>query len=117
MSDTIDIATAKRRGKIPLNTAVGDRDLCAWQPVRGVVWIQTRNPNHAERLARRPDGRLVVRGVAGGYLRTFEFAKRLPWAMRLMARYTSNETRANESFGGAICPRTNLVSGKGWYHR
>ena len=27
-------------GKLPLNTAIGDRWLCAWQPVRGIVWVQ-----------------------------------------------------------------------------
>ena len=102
MSNTIDIKTAKRMGIIPLNTAVGDRDLCAWQPVPGIVWIQTRNPAHAERLVRIHEGRLVVRGVAGGYLRTFEFERPLSWAMELMARYTANETRTNEALRHAV---------------
>ena len=88
--------------KVPLNTAVGDRDLCAWQPVRGIVWVQTRNPKHADLLARRPDGRLVAWGVAGGYLRTFEFAQPLSWAIELMARYTQNETLPNGALGHAI---------------
>ncbi len=57
--------------KIPLNTAVGDRDLCTWQPVRGIVWIQTRNPKHARRLAKRLDSRLVATGVTGGFLEDF----------------------------------------------
>jgi hypothetical protein len=96
--------------KIPLNTAVGDRDLCAWQPVPGITWMQTRNPKHAERLARRQDGRLVARGVAGGYLRTFEFEKSLKWAMRLMARYTANETGTNAGFKRATAPGTNRAA-------
>jgi hypothetical protein len=82
---------------IPLNTVIGDRDLCAWQPVSGVVWIQTRQPNIAELLGRRKDGRLVARGVAGGYLRTFEFGRSLSWAADWMARYSAAETRANEA--------------------
>ena len=97
---------------IPLNTAIGDRFLCAWQPVRGIVWVQTRDPKHARRLAKRKDGRLVARGVAGGFLRTFEFEHSLAWALRLMKRYTADEVTANEALGRAICPRTNRRAGK-----
>jgi len=75
--------------KPELNTTIGDRNLSAWQPVPGVTWIQTRNPKFAEKLRRRSDSRLVVRGVSGGYLRTFEFvSKPLSWATRLITRYT-----------------------------
>ena len=93
--------------KIQLNIAVGDRDLCAWQPVRGIVWVQTRNPKHAKRMAERQDSRLVVVGVAGGYLKTFEFRGSLAWASRLMNRYTGAETATGEALGRASCPRTN----------
>ena len=92
-----------------LNTVVGERDLCAWQPVRGVVWVQTREPKHARRLAKRKDGRLVAAGVAGGFLRTYEFASSLGWAVRLIARYTANETTANEALNRAISPENKLV--------
>jgi len=93
----------------PLNTTVGDRDLCAWQPVRGVIWVQTRNPNHARRLAKRSDGRLVAYGVTGGYLKTFEFRRSLAWAVRLMNRYISAEVTANAALGRAIYPETNRI--------
>ena len=91
----------ERRGavtKLPLNTAIGDRDLCAWQPVRGVWWVQTRNLNHARRLAQRKDGRLVAWGVAGGFLRTYEFAKPVAWGASLLARYIA----AEKATGGAF---------------
>jgi hypothetical protein len=87
---------------IPPNTAVGDRDLCAWQPERGIVWVQTRDPQHARRLDKRKDGRLVTAGVAGGFLRTYEFAHSLAWAVRLVARYTAREKAANGASGDAI---------------
>ena len=93
---------------IPLNTAVGDRDLCAWQPVRGIVWVQTRNSKHARRLAQRDDGKLVAWGLAGGYLKTYEFAQSITWAIDLMARYTAVETTANEALGDAKRPQTKL---------
>jgi len=107
------ISTGERRGavtKLPLNTAIGDRDLCAWQPVRGIWWVQTRNPNHARRLAQRQDGRLVVTGVAGGFLRTFEFARPGYWGARLLARYTAAEKATGAGFGRASCPRTKRTA-------
>lgn len=78
-----------------LNTPIGDRWLSAWQPVRGVTWIQTRDPKYARKLQQRSDSRLVVRGVSGGYLRTFEFLHPLSWAQRLINRYTSKTTATN----------------------
>jgi len=63
----------------------------AWRPVSGVVWVQ--NPKHAVRLAQRRDSHLVVRGMGGGYLKTFEFTgKTFAWAKRLIRRYTANQT-------------------------
>ncbi len=90
-------------GKTGLNEAIGGPELCAWQPARGVVWVQTRNPLHGRRLAKRSDGRLVVRGVAGGYLKTYEFQRSLTWAARLMKRYLTGGTTPNEGLGRAIC--------------
>ena len=96
-------------GKTGLNEAVGGHELCAWQPARGVVWVQTRNPLHGRRLAKRGDGRLVVRGVAGGYLKTYEFQQSLAWAVRLMNRYTAAEVTANGALNRAVCPGAGRV--------
>ena len=103
--------------KAGLNTAIGGHELCAWQPVRGVVWVQTRNPKHARRMGQRQDGRLVVRGVAGGYLKTFEFRRSLAWAPRLMKRYLADETATNEGLGRAACPVAKWGPGRGWRQR
>jgi hypothetical protein len=81
--------------RVALNTTVGISDLCAWQPVPGVTWVQARLPEHANRLAKRSDARLVVRGMAGGYLKTYEFRHSLSWAQRLICRYT--RTRQNHT--------------------
>lgn len=67
---------------------IGDRELSAWQVAPGVVWVQTRNPEHARKLSRRINSRLVASGVAGGYLRTFEFCQNMAWGSKLIARYT-----------------------------
>ena len=90
-----------RGSRIPLNTTIGDRDLCAWQPVQGVVWVQTRNPKHARRMEQRSDSKLVAWGVAGGYLKTFEFARSITWAINLMARYTAAQKATNAALEGA----------------
>jgi hypothetical protein len=99
--------------KAPLNSAVGDRALCAWQPGRGLVWVQTRDPKHARRLAQRSDGKLVAYAVAGGYLKTFEFQRSLAWSMRLIKRYTANQTATNAALNPAICPVASRTAGRG----
>ena len=99
--------TATRVATPPVNTTVGDRDLCAWQPVRGVTWVQTRNPRHTRRLKQRKDGRLVAVGVDGGYLRTFEFLQPLSWAVRLMNRYTRNDMATNAGLDSPDCPQND----------
>lgn len=86
--------------RLAVNTVIGDHDLCAWQPVRGVCWVQTRNPRHARRLAQRQDGRRVMVGVSGGYLRTFEFKHPITWAARLIGRYTSGGEATNGALAG-----------------
>jgi hypothetical protein len=78
-----------------LNTAIGTRDLSAWQPVPGITWVQTRSPQFAAKLRIRSDSRLVLWGVSGGYLRTFEFKHPLAWARRLIGRYQTSQTLAN----------------------
>ncbi len=81
----------------PLNTVIGTPVLSAWQPVRGITWLQTRSPQFARKLSQRQDSRLVMRGMAGGYLRTFEFRNSLAWAQRLIDRYTANVKATNEA--------------------
>ncbi len=102
---------------VGLNTAIGGQELCAWQPERGVVWVQTREPRHARRLGQRSDGRQVARGVAGGYLKTFEFRRSLAWAARLMKRYMADGMATNDGLNRAVCPegsRTGLTgAGRG----
>lgn len=90
--------------KPALNVAIGDHWLSAWQTAPGVAWVQTRSPQFARKLSQRSDSRLIVRGVAGGYLRTFEFHHGLAWARRLIARYSPNETPTNARINPPACP-------------
>jgi hypothetical protein len=84
---------------------IGGRELSAWQVAPGVVWVQTRSAVFARKLSQRRDARLVVRGVAGSYLRTFEFQHGLAWARRLIRRYlTKTGTPTNGKEIAPACP-------------
>ena len=90
--------------KSTLNVAIGCRALSAWQVAPGVTWVQARLPEHTNRLAKRSDGRLVVRGMAGGYLKTFEFRHSLAWAERLIRRYIRPNHTSNARINSPVCP-------------
>ena len=84
---------------------IGTRELSAWQVAPGVTWVQTRSPQFARKLSQRSDARLVARGVAGGYVRTFEFQHGLAWARRLVARYlTKSGMATNAQKIAPACP-------------
>src|ERR1051325_6461593 len=93
-----------RTSKFCLNTTIGADVLCAWQPVLGITWVQTRSPQHARKLLQQRGSRLVMRGVAGGYLRTFEFRRSLRWARQLILRYTQDEKATNAQITAAVSP-------------
>jgi hypothetical protein len=92
---------------------IGNHELSAWQTAPGVTWIQTRSPQFARKLSQRGDSRLVVRGVAGGYLRTFSFRHGLAWARRLIARYTAAETPTNARKIAPTCPPQRQMANAG----
>lgn len=94
-------------------TTIGTRELSAWLVAPGVTWVQTRSPHFARKLSQRGDSGLVARGVAGGYLRVFEFPHGLSWARRLIARYTPNETPTNARKTSPACPARVLQPANG----
>jgi hypothetical protein len=98
---------------LPLNSVIGTDQLCAWQPVTHITWVQTRSPQFARKLLQRQDARLVMRGVVGGYLRTFEFWHGLAWAQRLVGRYTRNRKATNARKIHAALPANGLSNGPG----
>ena len=87
----------------------GTRELSAWQVAPGVTWIQARSPQFVRKLSQRSDSRLVATGVAGGYLRIYEFPHRLSWARRLIARYTATVTQTNARFLAAAARQGDFV--------
>lgn len=93
-----------------LNQTIGGRGICAWRVRTGVVWVQTRLPELARKLAQRRDSRLVVRSMAGGYLKTFAFRHGLMWARLLIERYTHPQARTGAAIGSPIAPHDALGS-------
>ena len=59
----------------------------------------------------------MVVGVAGGYLKTFEFRRPMGWAVRLMKRYRAEEKATNARLESAVCPVANPAGGRGGRHR
>ena len=93
--------------------AIGCHELSAWLVAPGVTLVQSRSPQFARKLSQRSDSRLVARGVAGGYLRIFEFQHGLAWAGRLIARYTKNKTATNAQKSAPICPSRRQLAKAG----
>jgi hypothetical protein len=83
---------------------IGDHNLSGWQTAPGIVWIQTRVPQFTRKLSQRGDSRLVARGVAGGYLRIYEFQRGLAWARSLIGRYSPIEMPTNGQKNASACP-------------
>ena len=84
---------------------VGGPELSAWSVAPGVVWVQSRRPEFTDVLRKRRDARLVVRGVLGGYLRTFEVARPLRWARAFVDRQLRKLDAANSRFSPAVWPQ------------
>jgi hypothetical protein len=98
--------TSRNRVYAALGDVIGTRELCAWQIAPGVIWIQTRSPEFARKLSRRSDARLVAKGVAGGFLRTFVLPRQLSFARKLIARYTAREMVTNDLKTAPASPTT-----------
>ena len=83
---------------------IGTTELSAWQVAPSLTWVQTRSPRFSRKLSQRSDSRLVATGVAGGFLRTFEFRHGLSWAKRLITRYTAATMATNARFSRLAAP-------------
>lgn len=83
---------------------IGNKALSAWLVGVNAVWVQTRSSFFNRKLSQRADARLVAHGIAGGYLRIYEFEQGLAWAGRLIARYTRNGMPTNARKNAPSCP-------------
>ena len=65
----------------------GPAELCAWQVVPGVFWIQTTEPQFSRKLEKREDARRVQISGVNHFRRTFELRGTWRKLRRIIDRY------------------------------
>ena len=65
----------------------GPPNLCAWQVVPGVFWIQTTDPRFSRKLEKREDARRIEVIGVNHFRRTFELRGRRRKIQRIIDRY------------------------------
>jgi hypothetical protein len=65
----------------------GPAELCAWQVVPGVFWIQTTEPQFSRKLEKREDARRVEMSGVNHFRRTFELRGTWRKVRRIIDRY------------------------------
>jgi hypothetical protein len=65
----------------------GPPELCAWQVVPGVFWIQTTEPQFSRKLEKREDARRVEISGVNHFRRTFELRGTWRKVRRIIDRY------------------------------
>jgi hypothetical protein len=96
-----------REGSSPLSKRVlrnngetyGPPELCAWQVVPGVFWIQTTEPQFSRKLEKREDVRRVEISGVNHFRRTFELRGSWRKIRRLIDRYLVS---AGDRFSGDL---------------
>jgi hypothetical protein len=70
-----------------VSATYGAPELCAWQVVPGVFWIQTTEPRFSRRLEKRGDARRVEISGVNHFRRTFEVRGTWRKVRRIVDRY------------------------------
>ena len=79
----------------------GTPQLCAWQLVPGVFWIQTTEPQFSRKLEKRDDARRVESTGINHFRRTFEIRGTWRKVRRIIDRYLLS---AGDQFSSRILP-------------
>jgi hypothetical protein len=77
----------------------GPPELCAWQVVPGVFWIQTTEPQFSRKLEKREDARRVEVSGINHFRRTFEIRGTWRKIRRIVDRYLVG---AGDQFSGNL---------------
>jgi hypothetical protein len=78
---------AKFARKRSQSDTFGPPELCAWQVVPGVFWIQTAEPQFSRKLEKREDARRVQISGVNHFRRTFELRGTWRKVRRIIDRY------------------------------
>jgi hypothetical protein len=70
-----------------VNATYGPAELCAWQVVPGLFWLQTTEPEFSRKLEKREDARRVENSGVNHFRRTFELRGTWRKIRRIIDRY------------------------------
>ena len=85
----------------------GPPQLCAWQVVPGVFWIQTTEPQFSRKLEKREDARRVEINGVNHFRRTFEVRGTWRKVRRIIDRYlVSAGDQFSPDFGPQVALKT-----------
>ena len=85
----------------------GPPQLCAWQVVPGVFWIQTTEPQFSRKLEKRQDARRVEISGVNHFRRTFELRGTWRKVRRIIDRYlVSAGDQFSPDFGPQVALKT-----------
>jgi hypothetical protein len=84
------------------NSTYGPPELCAWQVVPGVFWIQTTDPQFSRKLEKCEDARRVEVTGVNFFRRTFEVCGTWRKVRRIIDRYLVS---AGDQFSGHLWPQ------------
>jgi hypothetical protein len=85
----------------------GPPQLCVWQVVAGVFWIQTTLPEFSRKLEKREDARRVEISGVNHFRRTFELRGTRRKVRRIIDRYlVSAGDQFSRDFGPQVASKT-----------
>ena len=87
LSSGVKRLPAKFARKRSQSDTFGPPELCAWQVVPGVFWIQTTEPQFSRKLEKRQDARRVEISGVNHFRRTFELRGTWRKVRRIIDRY------------------------------
>ena len=87
LSSGVKRLPAKFARKRSQSDTFGPPELCAWQVVPGVFWIQTTEPQFSRKLEKREDVRRVEISGVNHFRRTFELRGTWRKVRRIIDRY------------------------------
>ena len=97
-----------------VNATYGPPELCAWQVVPGVFWIQTTEPQFSRKLEKREDARRVEISGVNHFRRTFEVGGTWRKVRRIIDRYLVS---AGDQFSGHLRAQGASKDGGIWLQR
>jgi hypothetical protein len=102
----LSLTSSRKKTRSSADT-YGPPQLCAWQVVPGVFWIQTTEPQFSRKLEKRQDARRVEISGVNHFRRTFELRGTWRKVRRIIDRYlVSAGDQFSPDFGPQVALKT-----------